>query len=66
MGKALKGLDSPVVSFASISLGLIQITVQGISFFTPTVVRSIYPDCSVIAQQLYSVPPFAVGAFFTS
>ena len=31
----------------------------------PTVVRSIYPNHSVVTQQLYSVPPFAVGAFFT-
>lgn len=31
----------------------------------PTVVRSIYPNHSIVTQQLYSVPPFAVGAFFT-
>lgn len=35
------------------------------SFFTPTVVRSLYPTRSVVTQQLYSVPPFVAGSFFT-
>lgn len=38
---------------------------QGMSFFTPTVVRSLYPTRSVVTQQLYSVPPFVAGSFFT-
>ncbi|KAF1927463.1 MFS general substrate transporter [Didymella exigua CBS 183.55] len=65
MRKALRGLWNPVVLLTSVSLGLVNITVQGISFFNPTVVRSIYPNRSVVAQQLYSVPHFVVGAFFT-
>jgi Na+/melibiose symporter-like transporter len=42
-----------------------NITVQGLAFFLPTIVRTIYPDASTISQQLYTVPPYVVGAFFT-
>lgn len=63
--KIIRGIVNPVTLFTSLILLLINITVQGISFFTPTVVRSIYPHNSVISQQLYSVPPFVVGAVFT-
>lgn len=38
---------------------------QGLAFFAPTIVRSIYPNKSTIHQQLYTVPPYVVGAFFT-
>lgn len=41
-----------------------NITVQGLAFFLPTIVRSIYPDFTVVQQQLYSVPPYACGAVF--
>lgn len=42
-----------------------NVTVQGLAFFAPTIVRTIYPTASSITQQLYTVPPYAVGAFFT-
>jgi MFS family permease len=42
-----------------------NITVQGLAFFTPTIVRTIYPKNSVVSQQLHTVPPYIVGAFFT-
>lgn len=38
---------------------------QGLAFFAPTIVQTIYPKDSVISQQLHTVPPYIVGAFFT-
>ncbi|KJK67131.1 Major Facilitator Superfamily protein [Aspergillus parasiticus SU-1] len=37
----------------------------GLAFFAPTIVRTIYPNHSVISQQLYTVPPYIIGAFST-
>jgi hypothetical protein len=42
-----------------------NITVQGLGFFAPTIVKTIYPNASVVSQQLHTVPPYVVGAFFT-
>lgn len=42
-----------------------NITVQGVGFFLPTIVRSIYPQESTIHQQLRTVPPYVCGAFMT-
>jgi len=42
-----------------------NITVQGLAFFAPTIVKTIYPKHTVIYQQLKTVPPYVVGAFFT-
>ncbi|KAI7667127.1 putative MFS transporter, partial [Hortaea werneckii] len=36
-----------------------------LAFFAPTIVKTIYPDASVVSQQLHTVPPYVVGAFFT-
>lgn len=41
-----------------------NITIQGLAFFTPTIVATIYPTYTTVQKQLYSVPPFVVGAFF--
>jgi MFS family permease len=61
--KILRGILSPVtLSTASILL-LNNITVQGLAFFAPTIVATIYPHNSVVSQQLYTVPPYIVGAF---
>lgn len=38
---------------------------QGLAFFAPTIVKTIYPHATTITQQLYTVPPYVVGAFFT-
>lgn len=63
--KLLQGLLSPVTLATSLMFLLNNITVQGLAFFAPTIVRSIYPDKSTVTQQLYTVPPYVVGAFFT-
>jgi hypothetical protein len=63
--KLLQGVLSPVTVSTSLMFLLNNITVQGLAFFAPTIVRSIYPDKSTVTQQLYTVPPYVVGGFFT-
>ncbi|KAJ9626977.1 hypothetical protein H2203_003435 [Taxawa tesnikishii (nom. ined.)] len=63
--KILRGIFSPVtLGTASIFL-LNNITVQGLAFFAPTIVKTIYPKSTVVSQQLHTVPPYIVGGFFT-
>ncbi|KAF4445789.1 hypothetical protein F53441_10538 [Fusarium austroafricanum] len=63
--KILAGIKSPITLSTSIIFLLDNITVQGLAFFLPTIVRTIYPERTVISQQLFTVPPYVVGAFFT-
>ncbi|EEA23267.1 hypothetical protein TMatcc_002125 [Talaromyces marneffei ATCC 18224] len=63
--KALRGIFSPVTLMTSMIYLLNNITVQGLAVFAPTIIRTIYPYDSVISQQLHTVPPYIVGAFFT-
>ena len=63
--KVLLGITCPVTLFTAIIFLFDNVTVQGMGFFLPTIIKAIYPDRSVITQQLYTVPPYAVGAFFT-
>ncbi|KAL0261938.1 hypothetical protein SLS55_003372 [Diplodia seriata] len=63
--KILRGIFSPVTLSTSFIFLLNNITVQGLAFFLPTIVKTIYPLDSVISQQLHTVPPYIVGAFFT-
>ncbi|KAI7216337.1 putative MFS transporter [Hortaea werneckii] len=63
--KVLRGIFSPVTLATSWIFLLNNITVQGLAFFAPTIVKTIYPDASVVSQQLHTVPPYVVGAFFT-
>ncbi|RDW86982.1 putative MFS transporter [Aspergillus mulundensis] len=63
--KLFRGIFSPVTLATSFIFLLNNITVQGLAFFAPTIVRTIYPNDSVVSQQLHTVPPYVVGAFFT-
>ncbi|KIW01985.1 hypothetical protein, variant [Verruconis gallopava] len=63
--KIMRGLLSPVTIAVSFIFLLNNITVQGLAFFLPTIVRTIYPKNTVIYQQVRTVPPYVVGAFFT-
>lgn len=63
--KLIKGMTSPVTLSTAFIFLLDNITVQGLAFFAPTIVRTIYPDRTTVTQQLYTVPPYVVGAFFT-
>lgn len=64
MAKTLHGIFSPVTLATSFIFLLDNITVQGLAFFAPTIVRTIYPNSSTVSQQLHTVPPYVVGAFF--
>jgi len=63
--KTFRGIFSPVTITTAFIFLLNNITVQGLAFFAPTIVATIYPRDSVISQQLHTVPPYVVGAFFT-
>ena len=63
--KVLLGIFSPVTLSTAFIFLLDNITVQGLAFFAPTIVKTIYPKSSVVSQQLHTVPPYVVGAFFT-
>lgn len=63
--KLMRGIFSPVTIAVSTIFLLDNITVQGLAFFLPTIVRTIYPKNTVIFQQIRTVPPYVVGAFFT-
>lgn len=62
--KLMRGILSPVTLATAFIFLLNNITVQGLAFFLPTIVATIYPKNSVISQQLHSVPPYVVGGFF--
>ncbi|KAF2807074.1 MFS general substrate transporter [Mytilinidion resinicola] len=63
--KILRGILSPVTIGTAFIFLLDNITVQGLAFFLPTIVKTIYPKNTVVSQQLHTVPPYIVGAFFT-
>ncbi|KAK4968188.1 hypothetical protein LTR66_011829 [Elasticomyces elasticus] len=63
--KILRGIFNPVTLSTAFIFLLDNITVQGLAFFAPTIVKSIYPKATVVSQQLHTVPPYIVGAFFT-
>lgn len=63
--KLVRGVSNPVTLSTAFVFLLDNVTVQGLAFFLPTIVATIYPDAGLIKQQLYTVPPNVVGAFFT-
>ncbi|KAE9986321.1 hypothetical protein EG328_006053 [Venturia inaequalis] len=63
--KIIKGIFSPVTMATAFIFLLDNVTVQGLAFFLPTIVKTIYPKKSTIFLQLHTVPPYIVGAFFT-
>ncbi|KAL3494975.1 major facilitator superfamily domain-containing protein [Aspergillus germanicus] len=66
LAKILRGIVSPVTLGTAMIFLLNNITVQGLAFFAPTIVRTIYPNNSTVSQQLHTVPPYILGAFFTT
>lgn len=63
--KIFRGIFCPITLSTAFIFLLNNVTVQGLAFFLPTIVKTIYPKETVIKQQLYTVPPYIVGAFFT-
>ncbi|PLB39068.1 putative MFS transporter [Aspergillus candidus] len=64
LAKTLRGILCPVTLTTGFIFLLNNITVQGLAFFAPTIVGTIYPEASVVSKQLHTVPPYVVGAFF--
>ncbi|KAI5456567.1 major facilitator superfamily domain-containing protein [Mariannaea sp. PMI_226] len=62
--KLIRGVNNPLVIQVAAIFLLNNITVQGLAFFLPTIVGTIYPEYTVVQKQLHSVPPYVVGAFF--
>ncbi|KAJ8116686.1 hypothetical protein OPT61_g1934 [Boeremia exigua] len=62
--KLKRGFLNPVTLSTSMIFLLNNVTVLGISFFLPTIIRTIYPGRTTVQQQLLTVPPYIVGAFF--
>lgn len=63
--KVVSGILNPVTLTVSLIFLFDNITVQGLAFFLPTIVRGIYPSLTRVQQQLRTVPPYAVGAVAT-
>ncbi|WYZ35880.1 hypothetical protein EsH8_X_000527 [Colletotrichum jinshuiense] len=63
--KLRRGILCPVTLSTAFVFLLNNVTVQGLAFFLPTIVRNIYPNATVERQQLFTVPPYVTGAVFT-
>ncbi|GAA5873025.1 hypothetical protein JCM16303_006918 [Sporobolomyces ruberrimus] len=61
----IQGMSNPTTLLTSLIFLLDNITVQGLGFFLPTVIRTLFPGKTTVALQLRTVPPYIVGAFFT-
>ncbi|KAI1866353.1 uncharacterized protein JN550_007741 [Neoarthrinium moseri] len=59
--KLWRGVANPVTIATAIIFMLESVTVNGLGFFAPTIVKTIFPDKTVIQQQLLTVPPYVVG-----
>ncbi|KAH6618826.1 major facilitator superfamily domain-containing protein [Boeremia exigua] len=62
--KLFRGVSNPVTLGTAVIFMFDSVTVQGLGFFTPTIIRTIYPGRTIIQQQLLTVPPYIVGSFF--
>ncbi|KAI0169272.1 putative MFS transporter [Hypoxylon sp. FL1284] len=58
------GFWNPIIIANSFIFLFNNITVQGLAYFAPTIVATIYPTASTVQKQLYTVPPYVVGAVF--
>ncbi|KAL0563912.1 hypothetical protein V5O48_018148 [Marasmius crinis-equi] len=63
--KLIRGMTCPVTLAVTFVFFFSNITVQGLGLFLPTIIASIYPEKTVVQQQLQTVPPYIVGTFFT-
>lgn len=65
VAKLKRGFSNPITLSTGLVFLLDNIVVLGISFFLPTIIRTIYPGRTTIQQQLLTVPPYIVGAVCT-
>ncbi|GAA6005626.1 uncharacterized protein JCM10292_006718 [Rhodotorula paludigena] len=59
------GVWNPTTMVCALIFLFNNTTVQGVGFFLPTIIRTIYPGKTAIQVQLFSVPSYVVGAFTT-
>lgn len=63
--KLLAGIRNPITLSTAFMFLCNNVTVQGLAFFLPTIVATIYPDRNTVTKQLFTVPPYVLGGFFT-
>ncbi|KAL0566901.1 hypothetical protein V5O48_015095 [Marasmius crinis-equi] len=63
--KVLRGIFNPVTLTVGVIFLLHLVTVNGLVSFLPTIIQTIYPNKTVVEQQLQTVPPYIVGALST-
>ncbi|KAF6797579.1 major facilitator superfamily transporter [Colletotrichum sojae] len=61
--KLKNGILNPITISTAFIFLLSNIVVLGISFFLPTIIRTIYLDWPRVQQQLLTVPPYIVASF---
>ncbi|BGP71095.1 hypothetical protein NBRC10513v2_004460 [Rhodotorula toruloides] len=59
------GILNPVTLASSIIFMFDNTVVQGVGFYLPSIIKSIYPTSSTIRVQLLSVPPYVLGSLTT-
>ncbi|VUC25555.1 unnamed protein product [Clonostachys rosea] len=60
--KIWRGIANPATLTTAVAFFFSNVTVQGLGVFLPTIIATIYPNTSLVQQQLYSVPPYIVGS----
>ncbi|GAA6032524.1 hypothetical protein JCM8097_004799 [Rhodosporidiobolus ruineniae] len=61
----LQGIFNPTTLVAAVLFLLNNITVQGVGFFLPTIINTIFPGRTTVQQNLLAVPPYVVGIICT-
>ncbi|KAH6681095.1 major facilitator superfamily domain-containing protein [Plectosphaerella plurivora] len=60
--KLKNGFLNPITLSTAVVFFFGNVVVLGISFFLPTIIRSIYPGVTVVQMQLRTVPPYILAA----
>lgn len=63
--KLWRGIKNPVVLVTPVVFCMGSFTSQGLQYFLPTIVITIFPEKSNLLTQLYTVPPHAAGIVLT-
>ncbi|GAA5868588.1 hypothetical protein JCM8547_003196 [Rhodosporidiobolus lusitaniae] len=61
----LRYLATPTPWICAFGYLACNVTVQGVSLFSPTILRALYPGMKTVQIQLRSVPPYAVAFVWT-
>lgn len=63
--KLWRGIKNPVVLVTAVVFCMGSFTSQGLQYFLPTIVITIFPEKSNLLTQLYTVPPHVAGIVLT-